>query len=153
MNDQAIQINDYNRQAARKLAFHAVIVLALGMISGFIWGNVMTDPAHTASQYAAWRLAHIEGFANGVLMLGVALSYWLVAPNGRAEKIIRYGMIITGYSNIFASMYGGFFDARGLMPGPQSSVHDLVVFYGFMPGVIAIFCVLGAMAASLRRKA
>ncbi len=135
---------------ARQIAFHAVVILALGMISGFIWGNVMSDPSQTLTRAAAWRLAHIEGFANGVLMLVVALSYSLVQPTGRAEQLIRYGIIITGYSNIFASMYGGVFDARGLMPSAQSSVHDLVVFFAFMPGVIAIFVVLGAMAGALR---
>ena len=139
-------------QAPRQLAFHAVIVLALGMVSGFIWGNTMADPAATASQAAAWRLAHIEGFANGVLMLGVALSYSLMQPVGRAERIIRFGMIVTGYSNIIASMYGGFFDGRGLMPSAASSTHDLVVFYCFIPGVIAIFAVLAAMAFSLRKR-
>jgi hypothetical protein len=140
---------DTNKHA-RQIAFHAVVVLALGMISGFIWGNVMSDPSQTLTRAAAWRLAHIEGFANGVLMLGVALSYSLVQPTGRSEQLIRYGIIITGYSNIFASMYGGIFDGRGLMPSVQSSAHDLVVFYAFMPGVIAIFVVLGAMAGALR---
>ena len=135
---------------ARQLAFHAVIVLALGMVSGFIWGNIMADPAATLTRAAAWRLAHIEGFANGVLMLVIALSYPLVQPNAKAERLIRYGMIVVGYSNILASMYGGLLDARGTMPNAQSSVHDLVVFFGFMPGVIAIFIVLGAMASSLR---
>jgi hypothetical protein len=86
-----------------------VIVLALGMVSGFIWGNVMADAGATATRVAAWRLAHIEGFANGVLMLVIALSY------------------------------------------VDSGVHDLVVFYGFLPGVIAIFFVLGALASSLRK--
>lgn len=85
-------------------------------------------------------------------MLGIALSYVLVQPKQKAERIIRFGMIITGYSNIFASMYGGVFDARGLAPSPESSVNDLVVFFGFVPGVIAIFFVLGAMASSLRSK-
>ncbi len=139
-------------QPARKLAFHAIIVLALGMISGFLWGNVLADPDATASRAAAWRLAHIEGFANGVLMLVVALSYPLLQPDRRLERIIRYSMIVTGYSNILASMYGGIFDARGLIPGPDASPHDLVVFYGFMPGVIAIFIALGAMALTLWRK-
>lgn len=138
---------------ARQLAFHAVIVLALGMISGYLWGNTMADPDATLTRAAAWRLAHIEGFANGVLMLVIALSYSLVQPNVKAELLIRYGMIIVGYSNILASMYGGIFDARGTLPNAQSSVHDLAVFFGFMPGVIAIFVVLGAMASSLRKTA
>jgi hypothetical protein len=140
-----------NSQGARKLAFHAVIVLALGMVSGFIWGNVMADSGATATRVAAWRLAHIEGFANGVLMLVIALSYSLVRPSATAERLIRYGMIVVGYSNILASMYGGIFDARGTMPSVDSGVHDLVVFYGFLPGVIAIFFVLGALAFSLRK--
>jgi hypothetical protein len=144
-------MNQQNSQGARKLGFHAVIVLALGMISGFVWGYVMVDPDATTTRAAAWRLAHIEGFANGVLMLVIALSYSLVKPNEKAERLIRYGMIIVGYSNILASMYGGLFDARGTMPTADSGVHDLVVFYGFMPGVIAIFVVLGAMASSLRK--
>jgi hypothetical protein len=136
---------------ARQLAFHAVIVLGLGMIAGYFWGNAMGDPAASVTQANAWRLAHIEGFANGVLMLVVALSYPLVLPNQKAERLIRYGMIIVGYSNILASLYGGFFDARGTLPTADSSVHDLVVFFGFMPGVVAIFIVLGAMASSLRK--
>ena len=142
-----------NSQGARKLAFHAVIVLALGMISGFIWGNVMADPDATVTRAAAWRLAHIEGFANGVLMLVIALSYSLIKPNRKSERLIRYGMIIVGYSNILTSMYGGLFDARGTMPTAESGMHDLIVFYGFMPGVIAIFVVLGAMALSLIKPA
>ena len=140
-----------NSQGARKLALHAVIVLALGMISGFIWGYVMVDPNATLTRAAAWRLAHIEGFANGVLMLVIALSYPLLQPNIGAERLIRYGMVVVGYSNILASMYGGVFDARGTMPTADSAMHDLVVFYGFLPGVIAIFVVLGAMASSLKK--
>ena len=136
---------------ARQLAFHAVVVLALGMISGFYWGNALADAGASESQAAAWRLAHIEGFANGVLMLVVALSYSLLRPSGRTEQIIRYGMIVTGYSNILASMYGGLFDGRGLMPSADSSIHDLVVFFAFMPGVIAILLVLAAMAVALRK--
>jgi hypothetical protein len=58
---------------------------------------------------------------------------------------------VVGYSNILASMYGGLFDARGTMPTADSSAHDLVVFFGFLPGVIAIFLVLGALAFSLRK--
>jgi hypothetical protein len=50
---------------------------------------------------------------------------------GSRASIIRYGIIITGYSNIIASMYGGIFGARGLMPNPESSIHDLVVFLRF----------------------
>lgn len=144
---------DNTLKNARKLAFHAVVVLALGMISGFIWGNTMADPDATLTRAAAWRLAHIEGFANGVLMLVVALSYTLLQPSLKAERLIRYGMIIVGYSNILASMYGGIFDARGTMPTADSAMHDLVVFYAFMPGVIAIFFVLGAMASALRNPA
>jgi hypothetical protein len=144
-------LND--NQAARQIAFHAVIVLFLGMVSGFFWGMLMADATSSVSQQSAWRLAHIEGFANGVLMLLVALSYPLINPQGSAEKIIRIGIIITGYSNILASMYGGIFDARGLMPSADSTVHDLVVYFGFMPGVVAILVVLPTMAIALRRSA
>ncbi len=143
---------DATTRGARQLAFHAVIVLALGMISGFFFGNAMVDPDASATREAAWRLAHIEGFANGVLMLVIALSYPLLNPGDKAEKLIRYGMIVVGYSNILASMYGGVFDARGTMPTADSGAHDLVVFFGFMPGVVAIFVVLGAMASSLRKS-
>ena len=136
---------------ARQLAFHAVVILGLGMVAGYLWGNAISDPAVSVSQANAWRLAHIEGFANGVLMLVVALSYPLVQPNPNAEKLIRLGMIVVGYSNILASLYGGFFDARGTMPNADSSIHDMIVFFGFMPGVVAIFIVLGAMASSLRK--
>ena len=141
-----------DNQAARQIAFHAVIVLFLGMVSGFCWGMLMADATSSISQQSAWRLAHIEGFANGVLMLLVALSYPLINPQGRAEKIIRIGIIITGYSNILATMYGGIFDARGLMPSADSTVHELVVYFGFMPGVVAILVVLPTMAISLRRR-
>ncbi|MBT4521403.1 MAG: hypothetical protein HOC23_15495 [Halieaceae bacterium] len=135
---------------ARQIAFHAVIVLILGMVSGLFWGTMMADVSSSASQQAAWRLAHIEGFANGVLMLVFALAYPLINPQGWAEKIVRYGLIVTGYSNISASMYGGLFDARGLLPSASSSAHDLVVYYTFLPGVVAITLVLVTVALCLR---
>ena len=137
-------------RAARQIAFHATIVLILGMVSGFFWGMSMGDGS-TESQQAAWRLAHIEGFANGVLMLVVALAYPLIDPRGRAEIIIRVGIIITGYSNILATVYGGIFDARGLLPSPESTIHDLVVYYGFLPGVVAVLVVLLTIAVCLKR--
>ena len=139
-------------QSARQIAFHATMVLLLGMVAGFFWGMSMGDGSGP-SQQAAWRLAHIEGFANGVLMLIVALAYPLINPMGRSELIIRLGIIITGYSNMFATYYGGIFDARGLLPNPESTVHDLVVYYGFLPGVVAIFVVLVTMAMCFRRPA
>lgn len=136
--------------AARQITFHAFVVLLLGMIAGFFWGLAMANPDSSASQQAAWRLAHIEGFANGVLMLGIALALPLIAPQGWAERIIRIGTIITGYSNILASLYGGLFNARGTMPTANSSPHDLVVFLGFTPGVLAIIAVILAALYSLR---
>jgi hypothetical protein len=139
-------------QPARQIAFHAVIVLFLGMVSGLFWGMLMNDAASSISQQSAWRLAHIEGFANGVLMMLIALSYPLINPQGRSEKIIRIGIVVTGYSNILASMYGGIFDARGLMPSADSTVHDLVVYCGFVPGAVAILLVLPTIAISLRRR-
>lgn len=138
------------KTAARQIAFHATVVLILGMVAGFLWGMSMAD-GYTETRQAAWRLAHIEGFANGVLMLIVALAYPLINPIGRAELIIRVGIIITGYSNILATFYGGIFDARGLMPNPESTPHDLVVYFGFLPGVVAIIVVLVTMAVSFKR--
>ena len=138
-------------QSARQIAFHATMVLLLGMVAGFFWGTSMGG-GYGESQQAAWRLAHIEGFANGVLMLIVALAYPLINPMGRSEFIIRFGIIITGYSNMFATFYGGIFDARGLLPNPESTIHDLVVYYGFLPGVVAILVVLVTMAMCFRRQ-
>ncbi len=75
-----------DNQAARQIAFHAVIVLFLGMVPGFCWGMLMADSTSSVSQQSAWRLAHIEGFANGVLMLLVALSYPLINPQYREQS-------------------------------------------------------------------
>jgi hypothetical protein len=37
------------------------------------------------------------------------------------------------------------------MPNPESTLHDLVVYFGFLPGVVAIIVVLVTMAVSFKR--
>lgn len=134
---------------ARSLAFHGSVLLLLSFVAGFLYSQALGGNGDAQ----AWRLAHMEALLNGMLMLLVACGYSLISPSLLQEKLIRIGLLVTGYSNLLASGYGGFTGGHGgTSPGDAASIHDWIVFLGFMPGVIGAFVAIGTFALCLRGR-
>ena len=50
-----------------RLVFHGAVVVMLGLLAGFPHAFVLTG--QIAGEERAWRMAHLEGLLNGMLVL------------------------------------------------------------------------------------
>jgi hypothetical protein len=71
------------RRRAR-LVFHGAVVVMLGLLSGFPRAFVLTG--QIAGEERAWRMAHLEGLLNGMLMMLAAAVSGLLALSARQQS-------------------------------------------------------------------
>ncbi|MEM1249567.1 MAG: hypothetical protein AAGA81_10705 [Acidobacteriota bacterium] len=137
------------RPLCARLAFHALIVLTLGLLAGFPWANVINGTMEGDSR--AWRMAHLEGLLNALLMLAVAAAGSLLTLSEARSRALVWLLLLAGYGNIVASIVGASTGHRGLTPtGPAP---NLVVFVLFMVAVVAVFVAVALALAGAHRTA
>ena len=106
---------------------HAMLVLLIGLISGFglvfslmdaiaLWPLPAIDVQIPGST-RGWQAAHVGGILNGVMMAGVALLMTRFALTGRRLNWVGWGMIATGWGNTLFYFAGNFSQNRGLSMG------------------------------------
>ena len=93
-----------------------------------------------------WKMAHLEGILNGLTLMAVAAIGDRLTLSARAQAIIAWGLIITSWGNITASIIGPIFGGRGLEFG-GGGVSNSIVYLLF---VLAIGTVVVAMIFVLR---
>ena len=137
----------------RTLVAHGAIVFLLGMAAGFpfafeilgrieLWpvpGSVEVD---MPGDYRGWRMAHLEGVLNGLLLIGVAAVGPLLTLGPRGTSWVVKGLLVCAWGNIIASWIGPLSETRGLA-FTGISWNSLV----YLLFVAAIVGVLGAMVA------
>ena len=136
-----------DKRRASLLAGHAAIVLLVGLIVGFPYGTAVTG----GGDERAWRMAHLEGLLNGLLMLGVAASSPLLSLGPRAQSLLYWTLVVTGNGNALASWLAAGSGQRGLAPG--GTLANNLVFAGFMIAVLAVILALVTMAIGAFRGA
>jgi hypothetical protein len=136
-----------DKRRASLLAGHAAIVLLIGLVVGFPYGTAVTG----GGDERAWRMAHLEGLLNGLLMLGVAASSPLLALGPRAQSVLYWTLVVTGYGNSLAAWLAAGSGQRGLAPG--GALANNLVFAGFMIAVVAVVLSLLVVAAGAFRGA
>ena len=156
-------MTDEIKKAQRLLLGHGALVLLVGFVVGFgflffLIGEIRLWPIPGVIEYQlpgtydAWRMAHTEGIANG-LMLWI-LAAVLPAMATFVEKIFRLavGMVVVAWTIVVASCLDPLFpDARGLAFTPESNLANDVAFFLFYIGiVIAVAVVITVAAKSLR---
>jgi hypothetical protein len=135
-----------DREHQRRLVLHAIIIIFLGLLAGFPFATAISSG--TAENVRAWRMAHMEGVLNGLLMLAIAGVGSSIVLEGRKQAIVFWSLIITGYGNIGASIIGASTGFRGLEPaGPAA---NWVVFILFMLGIVAVIVAMGLVGYGAR---
>ncbi len=146
------------RLQARMVAHGALIFLA-GMAAGFpfafeilgrfeLWpipGSVEFD---MPGDYRGWRMAHLEGVLNGLLLIAVGSFGHRLVLSARAAAWVAWGLIVTGWGNMIASFVGPLTGTRGLS-FTGVSWNSLV----YLLFVVAIVAVLVAMVLVYRGAA
>jgi len=136
-----------------RLIFHGAIVFLLGMLSGFPFAMVLVaelNPDSTTSipgTVRAWKMAHLEGALNGILLLLVASVTAHLSIGPRGQNVLFYGLVITAWGNILASVNSALTGGRGLtFDGVTFNSLTYVLFMAGVLAVIAAFVVIAEAA-------
>ena len=86
------------RGLPEKLVFHGLSVILVGMLTGFAYGLVVTGDL--AGSERAWRMAHLEGVLNGLVLLAVAGIADRLAIGGGRATLLAWSLIEIGRAHV-----------------------------------------------------
>lgn len=129
------------------LVAHGALVLLAGFAVGFPYGMVVGQtldpsvPQAIPGTIRAWRMAHMEGVLNGMLMIAAAAAATKLTLGTTAEKVVFWGLVVSGWTNVVASTLSALTGGRGT--GVTGFDWNTLNFLLFMAGVV------GAVAAAI----
>lgn len=119
-----------------RLVFHGAVVVMLGLLAGFPHAFVLTG--QIAGEERAWRMAHLEGLLNGMLMMLAAAVAGSLALSPRQWTWLFWSLVAAGYGNVVASVLGATFGVRGLaLAAPPANVIMNLLFWVAIGGILA----------------
>ena len=138
--------------ARSRLIFHGSVVFLLGMLAGFPFAFVLLAEVNGTDTWIpgtvrAWRMAHLEGALNGMLLILVAAASGHLPIGAKGEKVIVYGLVLSAWGNIIASINSALTGGRGLeFNGLTANSLTYVLFMAAIFAVLAAFVVLAEAA-------
>jgi hypothetical protein len=131
------------------LVAHGALVFLLGLAAGIPYGLVLIGWAFPGDD-RGWRMAHLEGVLNGILLIAVAAAGGQLRLSERAQRWLAWGLVATAWGNAVASVLAPLFEVRGLQAG--GSFANTLVWLLFMLAVVAVVVAMvlvarGALAA------
>ncbi|PKQ05302.1 MAG: hypothetical protein CVT73_11985 [Alphaproteobacteria bacterium HGW-Alphaproteobacteria-12] len=139
-----------NRNMQMLLVGNGALVFLAGMLAGFPYASVLVasvDPGAATmwpGDLRAWKMAHLEGALNGMLMIAVGAAMAQAAMTARVQSIIVWGLIVTGWGNIIASFVSAMTGGRGL--GFTGADWNTVTFTLFMVAILGVVAAMIAVA-------
>lgn len=143
------------RQRAIVIAHGALVFLA-GLLAGFpfaffeigkiaLWPLIGDIPIEIPGNTRAWRMAHLEGILNGLLLFAVASISPYLRLGGREPGLLVGSLVVTAWGNMMASILGPLSGGRGLEFG--GGVANSLMYFLFVAAIVAV---LTAMILVLR---
>lgn len=133
--NQAPSINQSSAEKGRvRLLMHGSIIAIIGLISGFgllcvvldalaVWPFFSVDlNSSFPGSVQDWRLAHVAGVLNGLMMMIIGMAVVHVQATLRAQAWIVWGMVYTGWANTLFFHLGNFPITARSLPAPQNMV-------------------------------
>ncbi|BFM14113.1 hypothetical protein R50073_02960 [Maricurvus nonylphenolicus] len=156
-------MNNDLKNAQRLLLGHGALILLLGFIIGFgflffllgevtVWPFPGTIKYQFPGTYDAWRMAHLEGIANGLMLWIMAAVIPLLQPYIKRIYRISVGMIVVAWTFVIASAIDPIFpNARGLAFNASSNLASDTAFFLFYIGIIIAFVAVITIAVKTLR--
>ena len=132
------------QRAAATLAFNGLVVLLLGLLAGAPYGAAIVE-GWGAEAERAWKLAHMEGVQNGILVLALAAGPAWLSLGSAAERAVVWGAIAAAYGNTIGGILGAVVGQRGL--APEGPLANWAVFVAFMFGMWGFLIAVPAAAS------
>ena len=139
------------------LIANGALVLLAGFAAGFPYAAAVsaalgaTAPADAGEALRAWHMAHLEGVLNGLLILAAAAAGAQLALSATAQRIVFWGLVTAGWTNVVASSVSAMTGGRGMAPtGMDWNTLDFALF---MLGIVGAIAAMIALAvAGLRAR-
>ncbi|WP_051748364.1 hypothetical protein [Nevskia soli] len=144
------------KQIQRLLIGHgALLIFVAGAIGfGFLFflnGEISLWPipgriaVKLPGSIKAWRMAHLEGVINGLILWLVALLLPILPFALAGARRIATGMIVVGWTFTVASLFDALFpESRGLAYG--GPLTNQIAFFMFYIGVLIVMGVMASIA-------
>ena len=135
-----------------RMIFHGAVVVMLGLLAGFPHAFVLTG--QLAGEERAWRMAHLEGLLNGMLVMIAASVAGALVLSARQWTWLYWSLVAAAYGNVVASVLGASAGVRGLATaGPPANLVMNLLFWVAIGGILAgvALLIVGARNASTRR--
>ena len=141
-----------------RLVAHGALMFLAGMAAGFpfafeILGAIELWPvrieADMPGDYRGWRMAHLEGALNGILLIAIAGVGGLLELGERTARLLFACLLVTGWGNVIASWLGPLTETRGL--AATGLDWNTLVFVLFMAAVVAILTAMLLVHNAARR--
>jgi hypothetical protein len=149
-------------KSQRLLLGHGALVLLFGFLIGFgflffLLGKIELWPFgaieyQMPGTYDAWRMAHIEGILNGLMMWILAAVMPILSNYIEGTYRLAVGSVIVGWTIAIASVLDPLFpESRGLAFTKESGLISDIAFFLFIIGIgIVIWLVTTIAVRSFR---
>lgn len=129
-----------------RLLMHGAIIAVIGLLSGFglvfvilesvtVWPLTIPTDAPFPGSERGWRVAHVAGVMNGLMMMIIGFALVHVLPGLRAQAWIVWGMVYTGWGNTIFFHCANVSTNRGLSAGTtRFGEADLAGMVGYLVG-------------------
>jgi hypothetical protein len=136
-------------RGATLLTLHGLAVLFLGLLAGAPYGAAIVG-GWGDEPVRAWKLAHMEGVQNGILLVALAGVGRFLRLGARAESVVVWGASLAAWGNVLGAALGAVTGYRGL--APEGPLANWLVFVAFMFGMWGVLIAVpvaawGAVAA------
>ncbi|MGX1197455.1 hypothetical protein [Parvibaculum sp. MBR-TMA-1.3b-4.2] len=148
-----------NRTFGLLIANGALVLLA-GFAVGFPYGMVVGQsldpsvPQAIPGTIRAWRMAHMEGVLNGMLMIAAAAAATKLSLSAAGEKVVFWGLVVSGWTNIVASTLSALTGGRGTgLTGLDWNTLNFLLFAAGIIGAVAAAIALVRAGLAVARRA
>ena len=132
-----------------RMTYHGAVVIMLGLLTGFPYAFVLTG--QLVGEERAWRMAHMEGLLNGMLVLLAAALSGALVLSARQHAWLCWSLVAAAYGNVVASTIGAAFGVRGLdLAGPAANAIMNLLFW---VAIVAVFIGIGLLIVGARAAA
>jgi len=118
-----------------QMVFHGAIVVMLGLLAGFPHAFVITG--QLAGEERAWRMAHLEGLLNGMLVMLAGAVGGALELGASQQRWLVWSLVAAAYGNVVASVLGASVGVRGLArAGPPANAVMNLLFWVAIGGIL-----------------
>lgn len=141
-----------------RLLMHGSTIAIIGLLSGFglvfsilgvvsVWPITIPTAAPILGSEHGWRIAHVAGVMNGLMMMVVGLVLPHIRAGLRAQAWIVWSMVYTGWGNTIFFHCANLSSNRGLSAGvTRFGPADLAGTVGYLIGGSTIPFTIAAMS-------